>query len=128
MVLFQHCVWWPCLTTKMATLLLNSYIFSMLNWYRNSIGSYLVIKSKWNIVEIISNVKIDICPKIWVTCRYAIIAFIWGEHRKLSTRGWLFSPRVLHQGKTISRELTTQCSPHMNIGNNCFTTCIPKLL
>ena len=29
-------------------------------------------------------------PKVW-RLQYTIIAFIWGEHRKLSTREWLFS-------------------------------------
>ena len=44
---------------------------------------------------------------------FAIIAFIWGEHRKLSTQGWLFSPWALDRGKTTSRQLTTWCSSHM---------------
>ena len=34
------------------------------------------------------------------------------EHQKLSTRGWVFSPKFLAQGKT-SRGLTTWYSPHM---------------
>jgi len=32
--------------------------------------------------------------------QYTIIAFIWGEHRKLSTQEWLFSQRALAWGKT----------------------------
>ena len=47
----------------------------------------------------------------WQQC--AIIAFIWGELRKLSTWGWLFSQRALSSGETTSWGFTTWCSPHM---------------
>ena len=42
-----------------------------------------------------------------------LLPSLWGEHRKLLTQGWLFSPWALDRGKTTSRQLTTWCSSHM---------------
>jgi hypothetical protein len=59
----------------------------------------------------------------WYICfvqYYAIIAFIWGEHRKLSTRGWLYSTRASARGKTTSQGLTSWYSTDLRTFAHLF--------